>query len=210
MPVGDALSYFVTVVAIALAPGPVALVLIARSASRDMAGAVGFGLGYALGGLLITGAVCYGLAAWLTAAPELFEVSRYAMLAYMLWIALGVWRGGFDLAATGDEPRGRGGRGGTRALASAGAGAATCLVSPYMMILFPLVLPGMMDVGAIGSAQFAIIAAITFAALMSGVAVLVVFAERIGRLARSARAMTILNRSLAGVLVVAGGWMGLA
>lgn len=57
MSYSDIASYFVTLIAITLAPGPVALMLIVRSASNDISGAVGFAMGFALGGLLITAAV---------------------------------------------------------------------------------------------------------------------------------------------------------
>ena len=38
--------------------------LLVRSASKDVSGAAGFGLGFALGGVIIITAVCFGLGAW--------------------------------------------------------------------------------------------------------------------------------------------------
>lgn len=203
MQFADASSYFITLIAITLAPGPVALVLVARSASRDVFGALSFGLGFAAGGLLIITAVCFGLAAWLTAVPEVFVYSKYVMLAFILWMAVGIWRGGFDLSVDGETKR-------ARLLPSFGTGIATCFLSPYVVLLFPLVLPEMMDITRIEMPQFLIIALVTFAALMAGVALIVGFAAQLCHLARSPRAMMILNRGLAGLLAVGGGWMALA
>ncbi|MDC0136277.1 hypothetical protein OAI26_06395 [Sulfitobacter sp.] len=57
----DMLSYFMTLIAISLAPGPVVLMLMVRAASNDVAGAVSFAVGYAIGGVAIISAVCFGL-----------------------------------------------------------------------------------------------------------------------------------------------------
>lgn len=200
MSYSDIASYFTTLIAITLAPGPVALVLVVRSASKDILGALGFGVGFALGGLLIISAVCFGLGTWLTAVPEAFEYGKYVMMAYILWLAYGIWRGGFDLTGECDTKR-------LPILSSLGAGGLTCFISPYMVILFPLVLTGLMDITAIELPQFLILAVITFATLLAGSGLIIAFAAQISRLAHSPSSMMILNRCLASILVLGGGWM---
>ena len=196
----DTFSYFTALVAIAIAPGPVVLMLMVRAASNDAKGAAGFGFGFAIGGVIIITAVCFGLGTWLTAVPAVFEYSKYAMMAYFLYLAWGIWHGGFDLNGDCEVTRGS-------VFSAVLAGLLTCFISPYMMILFPLVLPEMMDITAIRLPDFAIVGAITFAALATGAFLIVIFAAQIKRLVRSARAVLILNRSLASVLVTVGGWM---
>lgn len=203
MSFSDLSSYVLTLIAITLAPGPVALMLIVRSASKDTRGAVGFGAGFALGGLIIISAVCLGLGAWLTAVPEVFAYGKYVMMAYILWLAYGLWKGGFDL--TGDcETNGR------SIVGAVGAGIMTCFISPYMMILFPLVLPGLMDITTIEMPAFLIVAIITFLALFCGAALIIIFAAQIRKIARSESSMVKLNRVLAGILTTCGGWMAFA
>ncbi len=199
----DTFTYFVTLFAIAIAPGPVVLMLMVRAAGRDTKGAVSFGLGYALGGVLIITAICFGLGAWLTAVPEVFEYSKYVMMVYILWMAWGIWKGGFDLNATCEKAQ-------KSVWSSVCAGSLTCLISPYMMILFPLVLPEMMDITLIEMPDFLFVALTTFVALATGAGLIVAFAAQLTRLARSERSMAIMNRALAGLLVAGGGWMGLA
>ncbi|WP_298862218.1 LysE family translocator [uncultured Sulfitobacter sp.] len=199
----DMLSYFMTLVAITLAPGPVVLMLMVRSASNDVAGAVGFAAGYAIGGVAIISAVCFGLSAWLTAIPEVLDYSKYVMIAYMTWLAYGIWKGGFDMSGGCDAPR-------RSPLSSVLAGTVTCFISPYMMILFPLVLPEMMDITLIKMPDFLIISVTTFLSLFAGAVIIVAFAAPLRRLARSPRSMQILNRSLATLLVSVGGWLALA
>jgi len=203
MQVADAVSYSLAMIAITLAPGPIALVLVARSASRDLFGALSFGLGYAAGGILIVAAVCFGLAAWLTTVPEVFAFSKYAMLAFVLWMAFGIWRGGFDPSPDGDTRP-------VRLLPGFCTGITASLVSPYMLILFPLVMPELMDITRIEMPEFLIIAVVTFSARMAGVALLIGLAAQLCRLARSPGAMVALNRGLAGLLALGGGWMAVA
>lgn len=198
----DMISYFTTLVAIAVAPGPMLLLLMTRAASNDMKGAFGFAFGAALGSLTIITAVCFGLSAWLTEFPAVLGYSKYIMIAYILWIARDMWKGGFDMqgAATGK----RSGFG----LALV-AGFTTCILSPYMLVLFPLVLPEIMDITQIMMPDFAIIAGTTFLAEATAATLIVVFAAQLRRIATSPRAALVMNRCLAAVLVTVGGGMAL-
>ena len=200
MTASDAMSYFITLVAIALAPGPCALVLLVKSAGQDVRGALAFGFGYALGSVVIITAVCFGLGIWLTAVPEFFEYSKYLMLAYILWLAYGIWNGAVSLESEKAKQK----RGLPK---SALAGILTCFISPYMMILFPLVLPELMNITDIALPDFAIAASITFAAASAGSLIIIVFASQIGRLVKSERSMRNLNRGLASLLTFGGTWM---
>lgn len=92
---------------------------------------------------------------------------------------------------------------------SLAAGLTTCFISPYMMILFPLVLPEMINIKTIEMPEFLIIALTTFFAFAAGAALIIGFASQLRRLARSARSMQIMNRTLATLLVAGGGWMAL-
>jgi threonine/homoserine/homoserine lactone efflux protein len=196
----DSLSYFFALIAIALAPGPVALVMLVRSASRDIAGALGFGLGFSVGGVVVIAAVCFGLATWLSSFPAVFEYTPYVMLTYLLWLAYRIWTGEFDMTTSGNVKR-------RSFLSSVGAGVLTCFISPYMMILFPLVLPGILDIKTLEMPQFLYIATLTFLALAAGSILIIVFAAQLGRLSRSAGGARRMNRLLAGILAIAGCWM---
>lgn len=200
MSYSDVASYLITLIAITLAPGPVALMLVVRSASKDVLGAFSFGIGFALGGVMIISIVCIGLGASLTAVPEFFEYSKYLMMAYMLWLARGIWKGKFDL--TDECPSNR-----SPIFNTLFAGILTCFISPYMMILFPLVLPSLMDVSTINLPEFLFLAVTTFVALIAGSVLIIAFAAQIRRLVRSRRSSIILRRCLSGILVIGGGWM---
>jgi threonine/homoserine/homoserine lactone efflux protein len=198
MGLADTIAYFVALVAISIAPGPVVLVQLVHAASNDSKGAAGVGLGWAIGGVLIIAGVFLGLGAWLTAVPAVFEYSKYVLLAYFFWLARRVWKGGFDMNGGCNIPRGT-------FWSAIATGLATCLVSPYMMMLFPLIITDMLDFAVIRLSEFAVVSVITFLGLALGAAIVVLCAAQLRRIAQSARSMLILNRSLATVLVGAGG-----
>ncbi|MFK7877575.1 MAG: LysE family translocator [Paracoccaceae bacterium] len=200
MSCADTFSYFLTVFVLAIAPGPVVLMLIVRSASNDIRGAVGFGLGYSIGGVAIITAVCFGLSGWFTTVPELFEYSKYAMMAYIFWLAFDIWKGGVDI--------GQDDSGSKKKLKSpAFAGMTTCLISPYMMVLLPLTVPEVMNITQIAMPEFIILALITFGSIVLASAIVVVFAAQLRRLARSPNGQLYMNRSLSVLLVCGGGSM---
>jgi threonine/homoserine/homoserine lactone efflux protein len=200
MSFADSTSYILTLIAITVSPGSVVLMLMVRAAGDDVKGALGFGVGFALGGVFIITLVCFGLSAWLT---EVLEYSKYVMIAYILWLARGIWLGRFNLSAECDAKRGG-------IASSLGAGMVTCFISPYMTILFPLILPEMMDIRLIEMPQFLIISLLTFAALVFGAGLIVGFSAQLRKLVRSEKSMKIANRILSSILMLAGGWMALA
>lgn len=200
MTYADILSYSFTLFILAIAPGPCILVLLIRAASNDLKGAVGFGIGYSIGGVAIITAVCYGLAMWLTTSPEIFTYSKYVMLAYILFLARGIWLGSFDLNQNEVCKR-------SSFFSAMTAGLFTCFISPYMMILFPLVLPEMADITTIEMPEFLLIALSTFLSIFAASAIVVVFAAQLRRLVRSDTAAKRMNQTLASLLVIGGGVM---
>lgn len=202
MTLNDILSYFITLVAIELAPGPVFLMLMVRAAGRDLRGAIGFALGAALGGVLIITIVCVGLSAVLTSTPAIFAYSKYLMMAYITWIAWGIWKGGVDLSGNSKAARGS-------MASSACAGVVTSFLSPYMMILFPVVLTDLMDMSTIQMPSFLIVTATTFLAISTGAGLIILCAAQLRHFVRTPQNVVRVNRFLATMLVVGGGWMAL-
>ncbi|WP_420861280.1 LysE family translocator [Algirhabdus cladophorae] len=199
----DLASYYTALIAIAVAPGPMLLLLMTRAASNDVTGAIGFSIGAALGSITIIALVCFGLSVWITEVPAVLDYSKYVMLAYILWIARDMW--GKREALGSVEAPARSGLG----LAIV-AGFTTCITSPYMLVLFPLLLPEVMDITAIKMPGFFIISATTFLAEATAALMIVGLAAQLRRLTRSPRSVMMMNRSLAAILVVGGGWMAVA
>lgn len=203
MNIFDMISYYLTLITIAIAPGPMLLLLMTRAASNDTKGAIGFAFGAALGSLTIISAICVGLSTWLTEFPAALAYSKYLMLAYIMWIAWGMWKSGFDMN-TAEAPRSSG------VVLSVVAGFTTCVLSPYMLVLFPLMLPELMDLTQIVMPDYLLITATTFLAEATAAALIIGLAAQLRRLTRTARGTMIMNRGLSVVLLLGGGWMAMA
>lgn len=76
-----------------------------------------------------------------------------------------------------------------------------------MLVLFPLLLPEVLDVTNIMMPDFMIITSATFLAEATAAAIMIGLAAQLRRLVRSDRAVRFMNRSLASVLVSVGGVM---
>lgn len=96
----DTFSYFTALVAIAIAPGPMMVLLMTLAASNDILGAIGFSFGTAIRSLTILSAVCFGMSLWITEVPDGLNYSKYLMMFYIFWAAYGMWNKGLDLKQT--------------------------------------------------------------------------------------------------------------
>jgi len=200
----DYSSFFLTMMAIALAPGPVALMLLVRSASRDISGAIGFGLGFSIGGIIIITAVSTGLSRWITEVPAFFAYSKFLLIAYLFWTAFKILKNGVGIDDIRATPAPRGGM-----AKSVCAGIAICFVSPYMLVFFPLLLPTMLDITTIEMPDFAILACVTFLARVISVGIIIAFAVQLRQLIRVPSQARLVNRSLASLLIIGGGVLAL-
>lgn len=199
----DIFSYYTALVAIAIAPGPLMILLMTRAASNDLSGAVGFAFGTALGSLTILSAVCFGMSVWLADLPEVLNYSKFLMILYILWVAYGMWRNGLDLSREQTPSR-------TGAVLAMVTGFLTCVSSPYMLILFPLLLPEIIDMTTIVMPDFLLVTGVTFLAEATAAALMIGLAAQLRRLVHSPRAVQIMNRSLAAILVILGGGMAIS
>ncbi|WP_159453161.1 LysE family translocator [Pseudooctadecabacter jejudonensis] len=189
-------TYFFTLVALLLAPGQVMLLTVIRAAGGDVRGALVFTMGAATGSVLIVSAVCWGMSLISAENAGFMAYSKYVMIGYIAWIAYGMWTRGVDVAGAAAPQSGL--------VTSYMAGLITNMTSPYMMILFPLVIPEVLDITVIEMPDFLIVVLTTLGAEVLSAAVLVGLALQMRRLIRSARATRVFNRSLAGCLMAGG------
>lgn len=134
LPADDIIAFAVTSTLIELTPGPnmVWLAIVAATEGRrpGYAAVAGVAFGLALVGL----AAAFGLTAAINASPALYQMLRWAGVAYLLWLAWEGWRGG----------------GADGALAAPGSsravyfrrGLITNLLNPKAAVFYIAVLPG--------------------------------------------------------------------
>ena len=195
----SALAFFSLAIVLALAPGPDNLFVLMISAAEGRRAGFAVVAGLMVGVLGHTLAVALGLAALFAASATAFTVLKLAGAAYLLYLAWGAWRAPASLGAPG-EPAQRA-QAWPRLVAR---GVVMNLTNPKVLLFFLALLPQFVTPGR-GSVAGQIVALgalfIVAGSLVFGAIVLAAGALR-ERLARSARAQRLLNRSAA--LVFAG------
>ena len=190
----SALAFFSLAIVLALAPGPDNLFVLMISAAEGRRAGFAVVAGLMVGVMGHTLAVALGLAALFAASATAFTVLKLAGAAYLLYLAWGAWRAPASLGAPG-EPAQR-----AQALPRLAArGLVMNLTNPKVLLFFLALLPQFVkpDQGSVAGQIVALGALFIVAgSLVFGAIVLAAGALR-ERLARSARAQRLLNRSAA-------------
>ncbi len=124
--------------ALNLTPGPDMLYVAARGAAEGRKAGIVSALGIGAGALVHTAAAAVGLAALLAASALAYEVIRWLGAAYLLWIAVQLWKQGELPPQPGDLPR----TGLWRIFAQ---GAVTNVFNPKVALFFLAFLPQFVD-----------------------------------------------------------------
>ena len=96
VPIETLLAFALTCLVIELTPGPNMAYLAVLSASKGRRAGTAATLGAGLGLLSVGIAAALGLTAVIAGSRILYEILRWAGVAYMLWLAWEGWRGGSD------------------------------------------------------------------------------------------------------------------
>ncbi len=195
------LSLFAAALMVAAgAPGPSVVALVCRVIAAGWRDVLPFLAAMWIGEILWLLAAVFGLGALAEAFHEAFLVLKWAGIAYLVWLAWGMWRA---------EPGGA-----AAALPSARAprrmfmaGMAVTLGNPKIMVFYLALLPNLVPVGALTGSDAAALAATALLVLAAVDLAWVAVAGRARRLLRSPRAVRIANRVGAGLLGGAAGAM---
>lgn len=186
----------------AMSPGP-SFVLVARTAvARSRAAGLAAALGMGVGGTAFAALVLLGLQALLTQVAWLYAAIRIAGAVYLLFLAVGLWRGGVDPAAGADtDPAAaRPARGLGRAFA---LGLATQLSNPKTALYYAGVFAALLPPGLSGGLSALLLALILLVEAGWYALVATAFSARRPR-AAYLRAKTWIDRAAAAVLGLIG------
>jgi len=168
-------------------PGPSIAVLVTQVLTRGAATVVPF-----------VAAMWIGEAAWLAAALAglsvlaerlhlVFVVIKWAGLAYLVLLAVRMWRAPVATADAGSAPSGG-------ALARFGSGLALTLGNPKIMVFYVALLPALIDIDRVGLADWAALTAVQLAVMAACDLGWIALAARVRGLFRSPRALRLANR----------------
>lgn len=193
------IGYFAALAALNVAPGPIMAVLVARSLGRDARGAVAFAAGLTLGDVIAVCAVAMGVGVWAESKPEWFALAKYAGVAYLLWLSIGMWNAGSTAAVAQARKGGL--------LASVGAGLALCLGNPSTVLIYVLLLPTVAPAGIQGTQHLAAIVLVTLVAVAAVFFGTILLARQFNRAIASPASSTAFSRVTAGLVAAASIWL---
>ncbi|MBN8832516.1 MAG: LysE family translocator [Sphingomonadales bacterium] len=131
--------YVTAVFLISATPGPNMLHVMTQSIQHGPRRALATMAGLMSAVLLCLAASAMGLGAVLKASPHLFDVLRYAGVAYLVWLGIKAWRAPVGPVAQGVAPHGRSGQ------ALFVTGLLTGLSNPKLIIFAAALFPQFID-----------------------------------------------------------------
>lgn len=174
-------------------PGPGMTAIVARALGAGFRETFFMGLGLVLGDLVYLTAVILGLAFIAQTFTTAFMVIKIAGALYLAYVAWKLWTAGLlpqEISA---------GKPSSLAMAFL-SGLLVTLGNPKTMLFYVALVPTLIDLNAIGLAEYGILTAATFAVLLAVLLPYILLASQARKLLKQPRALTALNRIAAGIL----------
>ena len=193
MTITTILAYAMALFIAAAIPGPGMTAIVARALGSGFRETFFMGLGLVLGDMVYLTAVILGLAFVAQTFQEAFMVLKFAGAAYLLYIAWKLWTAGLlpqDLQAKKSTSIGM----------SFLSGLFITLGNPKTMLFYVALVPTLIDIRGIGLSEYALLIGLTFTVLMAVLLPYILLASKARALLKRPSALTILNRTAAGIL----------
>ncbi len=193
MTITTILAYAMALFIAAAIPGPGMTAIVARALGSGFRETFFMGLGLVLGDMVYLTAVVLGLAFVAQTFQEAFMVLKFAGAAYLLYIAWKLWTAELlpqDLQAKKSTSIGM----------SFLSGLFITLGNPKTMLFYVALVPTLIDIRGIGLAEYAVLIGLTFTVLMAVLLPYILLASKARTLLKRPSALTILNRTAAGIL----------
>lgn len=189
------LVFAAAVIAMQAAPGPVVAVALSRAMNRDAGGCIAFGTGVCIGQLIPIATIALGFGVWVQGNDAFLTGFRLLGSAYMMWLAWQMWRAAqFGTGVSGSN---------AGWLASAVAGTAICLGSPYTIVFYLLMMPSVAPGGLADLTTVSAIILISVAMTAGTLAAMMLLAGQFHRILVSPRLSQVFNRIVATLLAAA-------
>lgn len=198
MTFGSLLLFGSVLAAFAALPGPSIAALVARVVTRGPRDILPFIAALWLGEAIWLSCTVRGLTALAERFQAAFAALKWAGVAYLLWLAVRMWRAPLAVTEGALPDRARPSR-------MFMAGLAVSLGNPKIMMFYVALLPTLIDLTHVGVAGWAAMTGTAVAVLAAVDLCWVLLAARARGLLRSPRAMRVANRCGAGVVAGAAG-----
>ncbi|MFD1704772.1 LysE family translocator [Methylopila henanensis] len=197
MTLATLLTFSAALFVVAATPGPGVAPIVARALGVGFAGTLPMVAGLILGDLVWLACAAFGLAVLAASFGTAFMVVKYLGAAYLLWLAVRLWRAPPGAEAVAAERRTM------SPLRGFLAGFAVTIGNPKAMVFYLALLPALVDLGHVGALGFAELALATALVLFAVMGFYAALAARARVFLVSPRGRRMLNR-------VSGATMGAA
>ncbi|MBI1220693.1 MAG: LysE family translocator [Rhodobacteraceae bacterium] len=187
-----------TLAAVAALPGPSIAALVARVVARGPREVLPFLAAMWIGEAIWISCTVWGLTALATSFQAAFTALKWAGVAYLLWLAVKMWRAPVTVDDGALPERARPSR-------MFMAGLAVTLGNPKIMVFYLALVPTLIDLTHVGVGGWAALTGTAMAVLAVVDLTWVLLATRARGLLRSPKAMRTANRCGAGVMAGAAG-----
>lgn len=192
-------TYCLALAIAAAIPGPGVVALVARSLGSGFRHGMAFLMGLVLGDVAYLTAACFGLAILAETFGEVFTVIRYLAAAYLLYLAVALWRAAGTVGrieAMASEKKAK----------SFMAGFVITLSNPKTIFFYLALLPTLLDLSRVGLRDFAVLVPVTALVLFAVLTPYAALAWRARATLRRPEMLARLNRSAAAILAGAAVW----
>lgn len=195
------LAFTLAMFLLAASPGPGFLMVVARALTGGLKAGLAAIAGLVVGDILFLVLAILGLSALAAVMGEFFLAVKILGGAYLIWLGVKTWRSRPSLpdmdrpeTPTTKIPHHR----------SAALGFFVTLGNPKAILFYGALLPTFIDVAALTAPDVVVLSAVVTVVLFLVLGVYAFLAARAGRMLKSPRALTWLNRVTGGLLVGAG------
>jgi homoserine/homoserine lactone efflux protein len=192
------ITYFIATIILSLSPGPGVFSSISSGLHHGFRLGLWNGVGMQAANLLMVIVVSLGLGAVLLASETLFTAVKWAGVAYLIYLGVVTWRAparGFEEDRDDHESTARG---------VFMRGFWVNATNPKGIIFFAAILPQFIDLARPQPAQYAILAATTFAVDLVVMMGYTALAAKVLRVMRDPSRLKWVNRTLGGAFIAAG------
>jgi threonine/homoserine/homoserine lactone efflux protein len=195
------LAFVLAMFLLSLSPGPGFLTVVARALTGGFAAGLAAIAGLVVGDIFYLVLAILGMSALASVMGELFLAVKILGAAYLIWLGVKTWLSTPSLPRLETPETARAAMPHHR---SALLGFFVTLANPKVILFYGALVPTFVDLTALTAADVLVMALVVTAMLFLVLGAYAGIAARAGRVMKSQRALTWLNRVTGGLLVGAG------
>jgi len=195
------LAFTLAMLLLAASPGPGFLMVVARALTGGFGAGLAAIAGLVVGDILFLVLAILGLSALAAVMGEFFLAVKILGAAYLIWLGVKMWRSKPSLPQM-DRPEAPKAKKAHHR--SAALGFFVTLGNPKAILFYGALLPTFIDVAALTAPDVVVLSAVVTVVLFLVLGIYAFLAARAGRMLKSPRALTWLNRVTGGLLIGAG------